>query len=87
VPLRFAGFLGLVITIASGLLGVFILVQSIIMHDPLGLKITGTAMLAVMLLFLVGIVLSCLGIMSYYLAAMYTETLARPLYVIRKSKD
>lgn len=86
VPLRFAGFLGLVITVASGLLGMFILVQSIIMDDPLGLDITGTAMLAVMLLFLVGIVLCCLGIMSYYLAAVYTETLARPLYIVRRSK-
>ncbi len=86
VPLRFAGYLGGCITLGAGLLGTFLFVQSVLLHDPLRLKVTGTAMLAVMTIFLVGIVLSCLGLFAYYIAAIYDEAMARPLYIVRKAR-
>ncbi len=83
-PLRVAGYLGGIITLISAPLGLFILVEKYILHDPLGLNFTGTAMLAVFNMFLVGIVLICLGLMSFYIASIHREVLGRPLYVVRR---
>lgn len=84
-PLRFAGYLGVFIVLISGLLGGFVLIEDIIMHDPLGLNITGTGMLALTILFLVGVILSCLGLFGLYIASIQDEVANRPLYIIRKN--
>ena len=83
-PLKIAGYLGLLITAVSGLLGLFIFVERYVLRDPLNLKFSGPAMLAVFIMFLVGIVLSCLGLMALYIAGIHAEVVNRPLYVIRK---
>jgi glycosyltransferase involved in cell wall biosynthesis len=85
-PLRLAGYLGVIITLTSGPLGLFILVEKYFMHDPLGLNITGTATLAVVLLFLCGIILMCLGLIALYIATIHTEVMNRPLYVVRTER-
>lgn len=87
LPLRLAGYMGIFITLSSGLLGFFILVQSLILGDPLGLKITGTAMLAVLILFLVGVILSCIGLLSFYIQNIHGEVVGRPLYIIKNKKN
>ena len=87
VPLKIAGYLGVVITLVSAILGLFILIEDIILRDPLGLGFSGTAMLAVMLLFLVGIILICLGFIALYIANIHGEVTNRPMYVIRRSVD
>lgn len=87
VPLKLAGYLGGCITLFSGLLGFFILIETFIFKDSLGLKITGTAMLAVLILFLVGIVLICMWLMSFYISNIQTEVANRPLYVIRRTNN
>lgn len=84
-PLRFAGYLGVVIVLLAGLLGGFVLIEDIFMHDPLGLNITGTGMLALVILFLVGVILSCLGLFGLYIASIQDEVANRPLYIIRKN--
>ncbi len=86
-PLKFAGYLGITITFFSGIFGVFILVEKYILDDPLNLNITGTASLAVLILFLIGIVLSSLGLITLYIANIYSEVLNRPIYVIKKKKN
>ncbi len=83
-PLKFTGYLGVFISVASGLLGVFILVEKYILGDPLGLDFSGPAMLAVVIIFLVGIILSCLGLIALYIANIHAEVMNRPLYVVRK---
>jgi dolichol-phosphate mannosyltransferase len=83
LPLRLAGYIGGVITLLSGTLGLFVFIEMIVLSDPLGAKITGTAMLAVLILFLVGIILVCLGIISYYISSIQDEVFGRPLYVVR----
>jgi nitrogen fixation protein FixH len=57
------------------------------MNDPLHWRITGTAMLAIMILFLIGVVLACIGLVSLYIAHIYAEVVNRPLYVIRNQLD
>lgn len=83
IPLRLAGYLGFFITFFAGALGFFILVEQLILGDPLSLHIPATAMLAVMILFLNGVLLICLGLMSLYIEKIHRETVNRPLYVER----
>lgn len=83
VPLKMAGYLGLLILGLSIPAGLFMLVEQYVLGDPLNLYITGTAFLAMMLLFMVGVVLACLGLMSLYIAHIYAEVTNRPLYVVR----
>lgn len=87
LPLRFAGYLGVPITLFSGGLGLFILVEQLILGDPLNFQVPGTAMLAVMILFLNGIVLLSLGLVSMYIAHIHDEATGRPLYVIRHDRS
>ncbi|HVQ44187.1 MAG TPA: glycosyltransferase family 2 protein [Candidatus Saccharimonadia bacterium] len=82
-PLRLAGYLGLLITLISGPLGIFIFVEKYLLRDPWGLSFSGPAILAVILLFLVGIILICLGLIAMYIANIHTEVMNRPLYVAR----
>jgi len=84
-PLRFAGYIGVFIVLISGLIGGFVVVEDMIMHDPLGLNITGTGILALVILFLVGVILSCLGLFGLYIASIQDEVANRPLYIIRKN--
>ncbi len=83
-PLRFAGFIGLVITFSSALLGFVVILDKYIYSDPLGWKVSGSGQLAVLILFLIGIVLMMLGIMSLYIGNINSEVVGRPLYIVRK---
>ena len=83
-PLKIAGYLGLLITTISGIMGLFIFIENFILKDPMELNFSGPAMLAVFIMFLVGMVLSCLGLMALYIAAIHGEVVNRPLYVVRK---
>lgn len=84
-PLRFAGYLGSFIVIAAGALGVFIIIEQLLLSDPLNLNFSGTAMLALIILFLVGVILACLGLFGLYIASIQDEATGRPLYIIRKN--
>lgn len=83
-PLKLIGLLGIVISLLSaiGLLGV--LVEKYVLSDPLGLSISGVAILALFLSFLVGIVLVCQGLLALYLENVHHETQNRPLFVIKE---
>jgi polyisoprenyl-phosphate glycosyltransferase len=83
LPLKVASWLGWFILVISFVLGTFTLVQEYILGDPLGLDISGTAMLAMMLLFLVGVVLVCLGFVALYIARIHEEVINRPLFIIK----
>jgi len=83
LPLRIAGYVGLLIMAISGILGIVMTLDRYIF--PWGLAFSGTAILATMILFLVGMILSSLGILAFYIAHIHQEVQNRPLYVIRKS--
>ena len=83
VPLKFAGYLGAAITGIFGILGAFIAVEMFIFNDPWHLNIANSVNLAVLIIFLIGIVLTALGLVGLYIAAIHTEVSGRPLYVAR----
>ena len=86
-PLKLAGYLGIFITVFSTFLGLFVIIEQIILKDPLGVRFSGTAMLAVMILFLVGVMLSSLGLIALYIAHIHDEVINRPMYVIKNQKS
>ena len=82
MPLRLAAYLGGFITTLSGFLGVIEFLDRFIMHWSL--NFTGTAILATITLFLVGIVLMSLGLLAFYIEHIFRDTQSRPVYVIRE---
>lgn len=83
-PLKLAGYAGVLIIVFSLPFGIFMFLSRYIFTNFY--NFSGTAILAVILLFLIGIVLSCLGLIALYIANIHTEVINRPLYVVRKSK-
>jgi glycosyltransferase involved in cell wall biosynthesis len=81
-PLYAFGYLGLFITSASLILGLCILIEQVLLNDPLHWNFTGTAMLSVLVLFLVGLVLISQGVLALYISAIHTQAKRRPLYVV-----
>lgn len=87
LPLKLAGYLGVIITFFSGGLGLFIFIEKYLLRGPWSLAFSGIATLAVLILFLIGIVLCCLGFIALYIANIQNEVTNRPLYVIKKKKN
>lgn len=83
-PLKIIAVLGLAISAISALVGLFLAIQKYILGDPLGLSVTGSALIALFSSFLVGIVLVCQGLLALYLESVYYETQNRPLFVIKE---
>ncbi len=86
-PLKFAGYLGIAIMLISGPLGIFVFINKYFLLDPWGYAFTGSAALAVIMVFLIGIVLSCLGLIAVYIANITIEVSGRPLYIIREKSS
>lgn len=87
VPLYAIGYVGAFITLASFFGGLFIAIEQLLLNDPLGLKLTGTAMLSIMVLFLVGVLLVSQGLISIYLSHIHVQTQERPLFIINKKNS
>ncbi len=86
-PLRLAGYVGTIFMVFFGLAGLFTYIEVYLMADPWGLKITGTALLGMLVLFAIGIVLSSLGLIALYIANIHGEVANRPLYVVSKDEE
>ncbi|HEX5109865.1 MAG TPA: glycosyltransferase family 2 protein [Vicinamibacterales bacterium] len=81
-PLRWVGLLGLFITISATALLAFVLFDGWLklvygVYTPQAKLIIGITILQ-------GIVLTALGVVSVYVARIYTEVVRRPLYVVRE---
>lgn len=87
LPLYFFGIIGAIITPLSLILGTVVIIQDLLLDDPLGWKITGTAMLGILIIFLVGLVLMAVGMLSVYIWQIHIETKRRPLYIIDKERS
>ena len=83
-PLKVAGYLGIFITMVAAVSGLIIGGDKYVFNDPLGQSFTGTALITVFVVFLVGIILSCLGLIALYIANIHTEVINRPLYIVRR---
>lgn len=84
-PLRLAGYLGLIITTVAGILGLFVFVTKYLGTNPF--SFSGSAVLAVINVFLTGITLICLGLIALYVASIHDESMARPLYVVEQGSE
>lgn len=81
-PLMLFGWIGALITIASFILGVFVIIEEFMMGDPIGLKWTGTTCLSIFITFLIGLVLVSQSITALYISHIHAEAQGRPLYII-----
>lgn len=80
LPLRMAGYFGIIITTVSSIL-LFVMLLSKIFGF---LVFTPVAIVVVANTLLIGIVLICLGFIALYIARIHDEVGGRPLYIIRK---
>lgn len=81
-PLYLIGYSGILITSVAFFLGVFVIIEQIILSDPLNLRFTGTAMIGLLILFLVGIVMIGQGLIALYLSHIHIQTQNRPLFIV-----
>ncbi len=82
-PLRIATWFGLLVSLASFLLGIWF----IILRLTGGFEIRGWASTVVIILFLGGVQLLTIGIIGEYLARIYDEVKQRPLFVVRSTDN
>jgi dolichol-phosphate mannosyltransferase len=87
LPLKLAGYLGNAILAVVAPVGLFLWIETYPLHDPINLNVTSTGMMALLTLFLVGVILACIGLVSLYIAHIYAEVVDRPLYVVRDTDD
>lgn len=81
-PLRIASIVGLVMSISSGLYGLYAIMTWISNREV----ILGWSSVIVSILFIGGIQLLILGIVGEYIGKIFLETKNRPLYLIGESK-
>lgn len=81
LPLKMAGYMGVIITTISGIL-LFIMIINRWFFGPA--IFTPIAILGVSNMFLIGIVLISLGFMALYIARIHNEVINRPLYIVRE---
>jgi glycosyltransferase involved in cell wall biosynthesis len=86
-PLYLVGALGLIVTAIAGLLIVVFGLNQYVFGDPMNLGVTGTAIIALFVTFLVGTLMTCQGIVAIYVANIHLEAQDRPLYIINKAKS
>jgi len=84
-PLKLAGYMGIIITVLFGTFGFLLFIGKYILQNDFAKSFSGTAQLAILIVFLIGLVLACLGLVALYIANIQAEVANRPKYVIRKS--
>ena len=82
-PLKISTYLGLTCSFASIVYLIFVIIQKL----AFGIPVPGFATLAVIVLFVGGIQLFCLGVLGGYVAKMYVQGKKRPIYILRDRID
>ena len=83
-PLKLAGYLGILITSISFVSGTYIFLGKYFFHWRFALTFSDAEDLAIFIVFLVGILLMSIGLISLYIANIHEEIIHRPLYIVRK---
>jgi dolichol-phosphate mannosyltransferase len=86
MPLKLAGSLGIIITTVSGVAGLYILLGKYFFHTNFASTFSDAENLAILILFLVGIILMSIGLLAIYVANIHSEVINRPMYVVRRKK-
>lgn len=79
VPLKLATYIGAATSAVAIVYGLFLLVRTLIWGNP----VPGYPSLIIVMLFLGGVQLICLGIIGEYLARTYQESKSRTLYLVK----
>lgn len=79
VPLKIATYMGVVTSLLAFLYGIYVVFKTLIFGDP----VAGYPSLMVVILFLGGVQLICIGIIGEYLARTYSESKQRTLYFVK----
>lgn len=87
LPLKLAGYLGLSITLFSGVAGFYILLGKYFFRWRFASTFSDAENLAILIVFLVGIILICLGLIALYIANIHGEVINRPMYVVRNKRQ
>lgn len=80
-PLRVISLLGLIISCLSLLLGVEVLFERLVLHRG----VPGWATVVVAISFFSGVQLLSLGVIAEYIARIFKETKARPLFIVEET--
>lgn len=84
-PLFFFGWVGVVITCLSFLMGVFIIFEHFIFNDALNLGFSGSFMLGVFMSLMAGLILISQAMLAAYLSHVHVQTQDRPLFIIDRT--
>lgn len=82
-PLRLSTIIGTLISVMSMIFAFFIIIQTIL----LGKDVPGYASTITAILFIGGIQLLSIGILSEYISKIYLEIKDRPKYILKEIKD
>lgn len=77
MPLRFATYLGMLVSICAVLYMVFVIIKTLIFGET----VPGYPTIVTLILFLSGVQLLILGILGEYLARIYVQGKGRPVYI------
>jgi glycosyltransferase involved in cell wall biosynthesis len=80
-PLQFASYFGFVIAFLAVAYGVFIILRTIFLGNP----VPGYPSLLIIVLFLGGVQLLTLGVIGEYIGRIFNETKGRPLYLVSEA--
>lgn len=81
MPIRVGTYLGLMISFASFVYAVFIIIKTLV----LGVDVPGYSSLIVIILFLGGVQLVVIGLLGEYIGRIYKEVKGRPIYVVDRT--
>ena len=82
-PLSIASVSGILFTVISFFMVLFVIVRKMIFGDP----VAGWASTVCIILFIGGVQLLCMGIIGQYLSKTYMEVKKRPHYIVAESSD
>jgi len=82
-PLRMWTYIGFLVAGLSFLYGIWMIIDKLIWGNP----VAGYASLLVSILFLGGVQLIGIGVLGEYIGRIYTESKARPRYIIKNKKN
>ena len=78
MPLKIWSYIGVTTAILSVGYGIFLIIKTLVY----GVDTPGYASLMVVILFMSGLILMCLGILGEYISRIFIEVKQRPLYII-----
>lgn len=78
LPLKIWSYIGATVALGAFVFGIYLIFKTLI----LGIDTPGYASLMVVLLFMSGLILLCLGVIGEYLARIFIESKKRPIYLV-----